>query len=142
MLEVKQAAPLFSALNQQQKVISLADYKGREIVLGLRPETFEIIDAASSDVVTDNRTITVETQIVEQLGSEAFVHFTKPYPPVMTEDLREAMEGAEDEVQTTETKFTARVHPDHAPKPLTNATLVVDTSKLHFFDKETGAAIR
>ena len=120
----------------------LADYKGKEIVIGMRPESFEILDAASSDVVTDNRTITVETQIVEQLGSEAFVHFTKPYPPVMTEDLREAMEGSEDEVHTTETKFTARVHPDYAPKPLTNATLVVDTSKLHFFDKETGAAIR
>lgn len=120
----------------------LADYKGKEVILGVRPESFEIVDAASSDVVIENRTIDVETQIVEQLGSEAFVHFTKPFAPVLTEDLREAMEGSEDEVAATETKFTARVHPDHAPRPLSNASLVVDTSKLHFFDKETGDAIR
>jgi multiple sugar transport system ATP-binding protein len=120
----------------------LADYKGNEIVIGIRPESFEILEGASSDVVVEGRTIDVETQIVEQLGSEAFVHFTKPFAPVMTEDLREAMEGSEDEMGGTETKFTARVHPDHAPKALSNAKLVVDTSKLHFFDKDTGEAIR
>ena len=120
----------------------LADYSGKEVVLGVRPESFEIREAASSDVVTDNRTISVETQIVEQLGSEAFVHFTKPFAPVMTEDLREAMEGSEEELHASETKFTARVHPDFAPKALSQATLVVDTSKLHFFDKDTGEAIR
>ncbi|MDX1447571.1 MAG: sn-glycerol-3-phosphate ABC transporter ATP-binding protein UgpC [Acidimicrobiia bacterium] len=120
----------------------LADYKGKEIVLGIRPESFEIREAASSDVVTENRMITVETQIVEQLGSEAFVHFTKPFPPVMTEDLREAMEGAEEEMGGAETKFTARVHPDFAPGPLSTATLVVDSSKLHFFDKDSGQSIR
>jgi ABC-type sugar transport system ATPase subunit len=52
------------------------------------------------------------------------------------------MEGTEDEVGGTETKFTARVHPDHAPRAHTTVTLVVDTSKLHFFDKDTGEAIR
>jgi multiple sugar transport system ATP-binding protein len=121
---------------------ALADYTGKEIVLGMRPESFEILEAASSDVVTEGRTISVETQIVEQLGSEAFVHFSKPFAPVMTKDLREAMEGVEDEISSTETKFTARVHPDFAPKPLSNAKLVLDTTKLHFFDKETGEAIR
>ena len=120
----------------------LANYTGKEIVIGMRPESFEILEGASSDVVTDERTITVETQIVEQLGSEAFVHFSKPFAPVMTEDLREAMEGADEEMGGAETKFTARVHPDFAPRPLSNASLVLDTSKLHFFDKETGQAIR
>jgi multiple sugar transport system ATP-binding protein len=120
----------------------LAEYKGKEIVVGIRPEAFEIREAASSDTVIENRTIDVETQIVEQLGSEAYVHFAKPFPPVMTEDLREAMEGTNEEVLGNETKFTARVDPDHAPRPLSNATLVLDTSKLHFFDKETGDAIR
>jgi multiple sugar transport system ATP-binding protein len=120
----------------------LADYRGQEIVLGIRPESFEIREAASSDIITENRTISIETQIVEQLGSEAFVHFTKPFAPVMTQDLREAMEGSEEEIHTTETKFTARVHPDFAPKPQSSASLVVDTTKLHFFDKDTGDAIR
>jgi multiple sugar transport system ATP-binding protein len=120
----------------------LADYKGKEVVLGVRPESFEIREAASSDAVVADRTMSVETQIVEQLGSEAYVHFSKPFAPVMTEDLREAMEGTEDEVGGTETKFTARVHPDHAPRAHTTVTLVVDTSKLHFFDKDTGEAIR
>jgi len=120
----------------------LAEYKGKEIVIGVRPESFEIVEAASSDVTTEGRIIAVDTQIVEQLGSEAFVHFSKPFAPVMTQDLREAMEGSEEEVAGDETKFTARVHPDFAPKPLSTASLVIDTSKLHFFDKDTGEAIR
>jgi hypothetical protein len=41
-----------------------------------------------------------------------------------------------------ETKFTARVDPDYAPGNGEEAELVIETGKLHFFDKETGEAIR
>ena len=49
----------------------LANYKGREIVIGIRPESFEILAAAGGD--TAGRTIAIHTDLVEQLERE-FVH--------------------------------------------------------------------
>lgn len=88
--------------------------------------------------------MTIHTDLVEQLGSEAFVHFTKPSPPVITAELRELLEdeGTDPETLGSDTKFTARVDADHAPTPGREATLVVDSMKMHFFDKDTGDAIK
>ena len=119
----------------------LPDYVGQELVIGIRPEAFEILEAWAGP--TEERTIDVDVELVEQLGSEAFVHFEQDSPPVITSDIQELLEdqGSDAASLGKTTTFTARVNPDQAPKPLTKATLVVDTSKLHFFDKETGAAI-
>jgi multiple sugar transport system ATP-binding protein len=122
----------------------LADYKGKEIVLGIRPEAFEILQAVSSDIDTNERVIDVQVGLTEQLGSEAFVHFEKDTPPVVTPELRELMEDEGTDVDSLPsiTKFTARVDPDHAPRSGDAAKLFVDTGRLHFFDKEHGQAIR
>ena len=121
----------------------LADFKGKEIVLGMRPESFESKEAASSDMILEDRTIDVEIGLVEQLGSEAFVHFEMPSRPVVTPELQELMEdeGTDMESLGDETKFTAKVDPDITPQPNSKATLVIDTSKIHFFDPDTGLAI-
>ena len=121
---------------------SLQNYKGKEVVLGVRPEAFEVASAvpgADSDQV-----ISVTAGLVEQLGSEAFVHFVKPSPPVVTPDIRELLadQGTDASALGDETKFTARVNPDHTPSNGEEAKLYVETDKLHFFDKETGEAIR
>jgi multiple sugar transport system ATP-binding protein len=123
---------------------ALADYKGRQIVLGVRPESFEILQSVPSDTDTSERTMDVKVELTEQLGSEAYVHFEKEGAPVVTPELRELMEdeGADVEVMGNTTRFTARVDPDHAPRALESATLYLDTSRLHFFDKETGNTIR
>jgi len=120
----------------------LADYKNKEVVIGLRPEGFEVLAAAGRD--TTERTMEIEVGLVEQLGSEAFVHFTQASPPVVTPELRELMEdqGTDTATLGNESKFTARINPDFAPRSGERATLVVDTTKLHFFDKDTGDAIR
>ncbi len=122
---------------------SLADFKGKEIVIGLRPEGFEVKEAASSDMIVQDRTIDVEVGLVEQLGSEAFIHFELPSPPVLTPALRELLEDEGSDVDSLgdTTKFTARVDPDLTPKPSSKATLVVDTTKMHFFDPDTGLKI-
>ena len=98
----------------------------------------------SSDVDTAERVVDVQVDLTEQLGSEAFVHFEKDTPPVVTPELRELLEDEGTDVDTLPpiTKFTARVDPDHAPRSGDAAQLFVDTSRLHFFDKEHGRAIR
>jgi multiple sugar transport system ATP-binding protein len=120
----------------------LVNYKGKEIVVGVRPEMFEVVAARPGS--DPDQTISVKVDLVEQLGSEAFIHFTKSSPPVITPDIRELMhdQGTDPASLGNETKFTARVDPDYAPKAGEEAKLVVESQKLHFFDKETGDAIR
>ena len=121
---------------------SLADYAGKEVVIGIRPEAFELVAAVPN--ADPEQTINITVGLVEQLGSEAFVHFLKPSPPVVTPDIRELLadQGTDPATLGNETKFTARVDPDHAPSNGEEAKLVIETGKLHFFDKETGEAIR
>jgi multiple sugar transport system ATP-binding protein len=121
---------------------SLASYAGKEIVVGMRPDAFEM-KAALTGEFDPQRVMSAEVQLVEQLGSEAFVHFEKPMPPVITPDIQELLEdqGQDASVLGDITKFTARVNPDFAPKTGDLAEMVVETTKLHFFDKQTGDAI-
>ena len=120
---------------------SLADYKGKEVVIGIRPEAFELVAAMPN--ADPEQTINIKVGLVEQLGSEAYIHFLKPSPPVITPDIRELLadQGTDPATLGTETKFTARVDPDFAPKNGDDTKLVIETGKLHFFDKETGDAI-
>ncbi|MBA3362341.1 MAG: sn-glycerol-3-phosphate ABC transporter ATP-binding protein UgpC [Acidimicrobiia bacterium] len=121
---------------------SLQNYKGKEVVVGLRPEAFEIANAIPG--ADPDQTINIKVGLVEQLGSEAYVHFVKNSPPVITPDIRELLadQGTDPASLGNETKFTARVDPDYAPKNGDEVKLFVETDKLHFFDKETGEAIR
>ncbi|MDP8957891.1 MAG: sn-glycerol-3-phosphate ABC transporter ATP-binding protein UgpC [Actinomycetota bacterium] len=119
----------------------LEDYAGRELIIGIRPEAFEAADAMPGD--HSGRTMKIEVGFVEQLGSEAYVHFTLPIKPVMTEDVAELLkdQDTDEAALGDETKFTARVDPDYTPKEGGQSDLVVNTSKLHFFDKDTSQAI-
>jgi multiple sugar transport system ATP-binding protein len=121
----------------------LAEYAGQEIVVGMRPGAFEMRSAMTGEF-DPQRVMSAEVELVEQLGSEAFVHFEKPLPPVITPDIQELLEdqGQDADVLGDTTKFTARVNPDFAPKAGDTAELVVETGKMHFFDKATGEAIR
>jgi len=120
----------------------LANYAGKEIVIGLRPEGFEAKAAMTSEF-DSQRVMTVAVDLVEQLGSEAYIHFEQQIPPVITPDIQELLadQGADESSLGDTTAFTARINPDFAPKSGDQAELVVDTTKLHFFDKETGLAI-
>ncbi len=119
----------------------IAGYKGKELILGLRPEYFDVQNENSDKSLP---VIEVNADLVEQLGSEAYVHFIMHLPPVITPELRELMEDEGTDVSALGdiTKFTARIDPDLAPRDRANVKLTVDTSRVHFFDKDTGATIK
>ena len=121
---------------------ALSQYAGKEIVIGIRPEAFEVVAAVPN--AKPDQTIAVKVDLTEQLGSEAFIHFLKPSPPVITPDIQELLadQGTDAASLGSDTKFTARVDPDFCPASGSDARLVVETEKLHFFDKDTGEAIR
>ena len=119
---------------------ALRGYVGKDLVVGIRPESFEI---AAGEGVPEDRAMQITAALVEQLGSEAFVHFEKHIPPVITPDIQELLadQGQDASILGDVTKFTARIDPDAAPRHGDKVKLAVDTTKLHFFDKESGSAI-
>ena len=115
-------------------------YLGKEIVVGIRPGTFE--DARVAEHAPD-RTITVKTDVNELLGSESYVHFVIDSRPVITPDIEELLADSGQTVDSLgdDTKFTARVSPDVDVPDGSSIDLVMDTAKLHFFDPDTSDKI-
>ena len=119
---------------------TLTEFKDKEIVLGVRPEAFEDSVYAGKEYTED---FPVEISLLEQLGSDSYIHFFKDIKPVQTEAIEEILadEGEDISVLGTETKFIARINPNATVKEGQNIKLKLDPSKLHYFDPESGLAI-
>src|SRR5262249_61148936 len=66
---------------------ALANYVGKMVVVGIRPEELE--DAALNTSAPADRRLRGKTELTEALGSEIMVHFTIEAKQAMTEDVRE-----------------------------------------------------
>jgi multiple sugar transport system ATP-binding protein len=97
---------------------ALRAHEGNEVILGIRPEDIE--DAAFA-AEAPGRTLTVVCTLREALGAEVLVHFSA------SDD-----EGA---------ALIARVDQLTAARMGEPLQLVVDTSRLHFFEPASGLAI-
>jgi len=117
-------------------------YSGRTVILGIRPSDFE-----DADVWRDERLPVVEVpvEVVEDLGSEVHVLFTVEAPPVQVEGVDEDPEaGAPIPLVAAEgtSVFTAAVDTRTAARTGSTARLSVNPARFHFFDCDTGRAIR
>jgi multiple sugar transport system ATP-binding protein len=113
---------------------------GETIVMGIRPGDFE---AAAVAGAAPGRTMEANVDVAEMLGSETFVHYHVDTPPVMTPDIEELLadSGADLESLGDTTNFSSRVSSDVVARPGDRIELVVDTSKMHFFDPGSGLRI-
>ena len=120
---------------------SLKDYEGKEIVLGVRPEAFE--DSVYANKKEFSEEISIHVSLLEQLGSDTYIHFYKDINPVQTEAIEEILadEGEDISVLGTQTKFIARINPNATIEEGKTITLSINPSKLHFFNPETGLSI-
>jgi multiple sugar transport system ATP-binding protein len=105
------------------------------VVLGIRPEAFE--DAAFAP--PDLPQITVQTEVVEELGSEAHAFFRVNAAPASTE-------GREADDESTlladgRALVTARVDARSSARVGSALALSVDASRFHFFDPATGESL-
>jgi multiple sugar transport system ATP-binding protein len=114
---------------------ALAQYDGRTVILGIRPEDFE--DAGFTADARPGHTLDVVTSLREALGSEVLVHFAVATAPAPAADVGEFIEPLGDEGLI----FVARVHPRTKAREGEPLRLVVNTQRLHFFDPDTGNAI-
>ena len=120
---------------------SLNEYEGQQIVLGIRPEAFEDSVYANKKEFTEE--LNIDVSLLEQLGSDTYIHFYKDINPVQTEAIEEILadEGEDISVLGTQTKFIARINPNATIEESQNINLAINPSKLHFFDPESGLAI-
>jgi multiple sugar transport system ATP-binding protein len=114
---------------------------GEQIVLGIRPEAFEDSMYATDGEYTDS--INIKVTLLEQLGSDSYIHFYKDIKPVQTEAIEEILadEGEDISMLGNETKFIARINPNSTVQEGQEIELSIDSSKLHFFDPATGNAL-
>ena len=118
----------------------LSDYIGKTLVVGLRPEDME--DATTVDNPPAEQTFSTTARLVESLGAEIIVHFglnAEPYVVVDAID-DEAEKGLSNEHETA--TFVARVSPRSPVRNSSDIDLVIDTTRFHFFDIDTGDAIK
>jgi multiple sugar transport system ATP-binding protein len=92
----------------------LASYGGRSVILGIRPEDIEILPAGAGGS-EGGATVRVRLDVVEPLGSEAFLS---------------ARVGAKE--------ITARVPPRGLPAAGSEVGLRFNGERLHFFELESG----
>jgi multiple sugar transport system ATP-binding protein len=117
----------------------LESYVGKTIQLGIRPEDFE--DTALEPDTPAERRLRTTCDLTEPLGSEVLVHFTVAATGVATEAaLAEGIAG-DPTVEAGKTRMVARVSPRTRIAEGSPIELAVDTSRLYFFDPETGDSI-
>jgi multiple sugar transport system ATP-binding protein len=128
----------------------LERFEGRSVALGIRPEDME--DAALVSEGAPGRRLSVVCDIREDMGSEVYVHFNVAAQPVATKEVLEAhvIEATEDaearaaaeQARGSGAHFVARLDRTTSAKEREKLELAVDVERLHFFDAETGFAIR
>ncbi len=94
----------------------LEPYIGKELVFGIRPE--DIYDKLFVSEASVDNTIKATCEIIEPMGSEAYLY-----------------------LNTGKNQLIAKVGGHDKPAINSDMDLVLDMSKVHFFDKETGKTI-
>ena len=112
------------------------------VILGFRPEDLE--DSALAPVREDGASLSVVTEIREDMGSEVYVHFGLGVPPVRRREVAEAREPDEptndaDTVVALDTSpFVARLGRETRAKEGERLELAVDVDRLYLFGVESG----
>jgi len=125
----------------------LERYYGARVAIGIRPEHLE--DAAVETGAPSERRLRATVKTVEALGSELIAHLEIGGRPLLTDEVKEVaadldsslVTELEHEAQDAKLPLVGRF--DVASRAQTDASIevVVDTTRVHFFDIETGAAI-
>jgi multiple sugar transport system ATP-binding protein len=126
---------------------ALASFRGRAVLLGIRPESME--DAALVSSRQQESRFPIVVALREGMGSDVYLHFTVEAPPVVTEDTRELASDVGDETlqqlreqaKERRTTFIARAGPETNARVGERREIWVDTRKLYFFDPATGDSI-
>jgi multiple sugar transport system ATP-binding protein len=114
---------------------------GREVIVGVRPEAFEDVELVSRELLDSGLTFNATIDVIESLGAEKFVYFTRELG--QTANVAELEELARDSGRAdaggaaAET-VVARLDPATRIAEGDDARLWVDVRTIHVFDPATG----
>ena len=94
----------------------IAPYNGQEVILGIRSE--DIYDKLFASEASPDNTVRATCEVVEPLGSEVYLYLS-----------------------SGRHNFIARVGAHDRPEVNRDMDLVLDMSKVHFFDPKTEETI-
>ncbi len=114
----------------------IAAYKNQAVVIGIRPEHLTPAETHTGAVLDS------KVDLVEALGSELHVHFAIDATRIQAEGLHDdkGVELGGDGLEL-QGEGVARLDPRLSVKAGDRLRLSVDTSRIHFFDPLSGAAI-
>ncbi len=119
---------------------ALEGYLDRKMAVGLRPKDLE--DASVVSDHPDDQRLRASVLHTEALGFEIIAYFDLDAKPVIS---KEALELSDEEISAAETSST-RVHARFNPTTTVSAgdsiDVAVTVENLHFFDLDSGLAIR
>ena len=119
---------------------ALEGHLGSTVAVGLRPKDFE--DAAITADHPSDQKVRAHVSHTEALGYEVITYFEMDAKPVISQEALELTEEQLADVQQDSTRVHARFHPTTAVRPGDVIDVAVTMENAHFFDLNTGLAIR
>ncbi|HKH15323.1 MAG TPA: sn-glycerol-3-phosphate ABC transporter ATP-binding protein UgpC [Solirubrobacterales bacterium] len=113
---------------------------GQTLIAGIRPESFEDASLVAGDVRDHGATFKTKIDLVESMGAEQYAYFQVEEAEVDSEELRELEEdaGVAEVPGAGVGQVVARLDAASQVSRGTETELWLDSSKLHFFDPESG----
>jgi multiple sugar transport system ATP-binding protein len=112
----------------------------RHVIAGIRPEAFEDAAFASGDLPR----IEVEVEVLESIGSDAYIFFRVDAEPVLVEDALSDDRDEDGSILAEEADralFAARVDARTKAAVGQRLMLTVDPSRVYYFSPETGESL-
>jgi multiple sugar transport system ATP-binding protein len=114
--------------------------QGRSVIVGVRPEHFEDVDAVGRKERQEGARFTARIDLLEWLGSDLFAHFSVQRGEVSSRGLEDVADelGEAGVRQAHEELTVARIDPASELGEGDEAEFWLDTTRLHYFDADTG----
>ena len=124
-----------AALERYSKLVG---YAGQTVVVGARSE-----DLHAPETHPELQCLSAKLVNLEALGSETVCYFRVDVPTIGSVEQVEELTTVDDESIVAERpNFVASFPPRVSPRIDEEVQVAIDTARLHFFDEETGAALR
>jgi multiple sugar transport system ATP-binding protein len=117
---------------------------GRKVIAGIRPEHFEDAAVLPRESLVRGTTFRARLNLVEAMGAEYYAHFGVRAEHVESADLEELRHDQGDVEEMTDTGdsvVVARLDAASRARAGEIAELWLDSTKLHFFDPESGRSL-
>ena len=111
----------------------------RDVILGVRPESFEDAALVPADVQAHGVTFSVSVDVLESMGSDVFAYFTLEGGPAQSAELEElARDSGRADTGSDTDQIVARLDAETTIREGENAKMWADTRAIHVFDPSTG----